>query len=239
MAEQKVTMKNKVFDLIIFDVDSTLVTVEGLDWLARLKGKEREVADLTKQSMNGLVRLEDVFEKKMNLIRPSYKDLANLGIKYCESIVPGVIEVLAALQFLKKEVFILTGNFDPAVSMLAEYLHILEKNVISNDIYFHEDGRYKGFNNKGPLSINGGKKTILKKMIGRKKIVFVGDGATDVEAKNAVDLFVGFGGVVRRKHVEKNSDVYLSGKSMYPLLSIVLSKKEKQILKDKHRKVKT
>ena len=45
------------YDKIIFDCDSTLVSLEGLDELAELKGKKSEVAELTRLSMEGNVKL--------------------------------------------------------------------------------------------------------------------------------------------------------------------------------------
>jgi len=50
----------------------------------------------------------------------------------------------------------------------------------------------------------------------------IGDGITDLEAKNLVDLFVGFGGFKVRSVVEAESDVYLynSGLSSALVISI-------------------
>ena len=41
------------FDLIFFDCDSTLSAIEGVDELARLKGKEWRVSLLTQKAMDG------------------------------------------------------------------------------------------------------------------------------------------------------------------------------------------
>ena len=42
------------------------------------------------------------------------------------------------------------------------------------------------------------------------KAAFVGDGVSDLEAKPAVDLFIGFGGVVVRPRVKENADLYVT-----------------------------
>jgi phosphoserine phosphatase len=44
------------------------------------------------------------------------------------------------------------------------------------------------------------------------KAAFVGDGVSDLEAKPAVDLFIGFGGVHTRPRVRENAEVFLSGR---------------------------
>ena len=43
---------------VIFDCDSTLSTIEGIDELARMTGHEYDVAQLTKRAMEGDVPLE-------------------------------------------------------------------------------------------------------------------------------------------------------------------------------------
>jgi phosphoserine phosphatase len=45
------------FRLVFFDVDSTLVTIEGIDWLAR---GNASVAALTEAAMRGEIPLEHV-----------------------------------------------------------------------------------------------------------------------------------------------------------------------------------
>ena len=42
------------------------------------------------------------------------------------------------------------------------------------------------------------------------KAAFIGDGASDLEAKPAVDLFIGFGGVHMRPRVRENADVFVT-----------------------------
>ena len=56
------------FDLIFFDCDSTLSTIEGIDELARLKGKEGRVGLLTNKAMDGELDLADVYGKRLRAI---------------------------------------------------------------------------------------------------------------------------------------------------------------------------
>jgi hypothetical protein len=46
------------FNLVCFDCDSTLVSIEGIDELARLKGQFDHIADLTRRAMNGELKIE-------------------------------------------------------------------------------------------------------------------------------------------------------------------------------------
>lgn len=219
------------FGKIIFDCDSTLVRIEGLDMIADLKGKGREVAEFTKLSMDGKVKLEDVFALKMAMIRPSKQDLVSLGHLYVQHIVEDVEEVIKILTFFHKDILILTGNFYSAVKVLSKQLKIPLKNIYSNKIYFNRKGHYIGFDAHGPLSISGGKRTVLKTIAEHephKRIAFIGDGSTDTDTKPPVDLFIGYGGVVQRENVKKNSDIYITCQSMAPILRFVLDKNEQK-----------
>ena len=50
--------------------------------------------------------------------------------------------------------------------------------------------------------------------------MLVGDGASDLNAADAVDLFVGFGGVVTRDRVAAGAAVFIGTGSLAPVLPI-------------------
>jgi phosphoserine phosphatase len=56
-----------------------------------------------------------------------------------------------------------------------------------------------------------------------KRTMLVGDGVTDLEARDAVKLFVGFGGVVPRDRVAAEADVFISANSLAPVVPLALS----------------
>ena len=133
---------NKI-DTVIFDLDSTLVTIEGLDWLAQKKGVSPRSIEITKLSMEGKVDFKTTLIEKMNLISPSYDDIVAMGDAYCTNIVEGAQEMVTRFLEAGIDVWIITGNFNPAVEMLSKKLGI--KNVVCNKINFDSDGKYVGF----------------------------------------------------------------------------------------------
>lgn len=217
------------YNIVIFDLDSTLVRIEGLDWLAHKRGQFDQVSKLTRESMDGLLPVNTALKKKMKLISPSYEDMLQLGKEYCKNLVEDSIETLRALQMLGKEVWIVTGNFQPAAGVLAEKLGIPSNHVVCNDITFDKVGNYRDFDSDNPLATNGGKAEVVKSLFPNKRqLVFVGDGSTDLEAKSVVGLFIGYGGVVTRESIKNKADFFINCESLSPLLSIVLSKDEKE-----------
>lgn len=218
---------HKKYDSVVFDVDSTLTTIEGLDFLAKLKGKEAEISKITKASMGGLMSMREAMKIKMDAIAPSYSDLVKMGDQYIKNITPGAKETIKILKDNSINVWILTGNFQPAVGMLADFLDINPNNVITNQIFFNKDKSYLNFDLDNPLSNNGGKLATIKKYKSKmKRTVLIGDGSTDLEAKDAVDLFIGFGGVVYRPNVKEKSDIYIIEKNLFAIIPhIIIDKK--------------
>ena len=221
----------KKIDIIIFDVDSTLVTIEGLDWLAEKKGRKSEVSRFTKRSMEGLMGFRDAMERKMKIISPTRRDLAALGEKYCWSLTPGAEDIVRLLHKLGKQVWLLTGNFQPAVGILAKKLGVPATRILCNEVYFDSLGNYAGFNSGNKLSRDNGKAETIKELFAnKKKVAFIGDSVTDLEAKEYVRMFIGFGGVAERKAVRENADYYIGEPDLSPVLSLVLTRAEKKLL---------
>ena len=133
----------------------------------------------------------------------------------------------------------MTGNFYPAISQLSRFLGIKDQNVYANKIIFDEKDNYLTFDSKGPLSVAGGKHSlilILKR--DNQKVAFVGDGLPDAMTRPPVDLFIGYGGVVQRQKVKELSDVYVTDKSMSVILPYILNKNEREkIFRSKYQKL--
>jgi len=210
------------YNVVIFDCDSTLTKIEGIDELARFKRKKSEVAVLTKKAMEGKIDFEDILERRLNLVRPSKKDLERLGSLYIKNEVKNAKKVIRALKKLGVKVYIVTGGYKMAIEIFARYLGIKKENVFAIDLEFNEKGDYLGYNHKNLLIKNDGKRKMIRKLAQGKRAIFVGDGATDLAAKNEVNLFVGFGGVAKRQIVRKQSDIFIEEKSLLPILNLVL-----------------
>jgi phosphoserine phosphatase len=193
------------YRLVFFDVDSTLVTIEGIDVLGR--GDPR-IVELTEAAMNGAIPLEEVYGRRLALIRPSRAEVNALAARYVQSLVEGAADTVDALQRAGASVHLVTGGVEQAVVPLAERLRV--RNVHAVRLQFADDGSYKDFDRRSPLARAGGKELVVRDIRARTKgkAAFVGDGASDLEARPAVDCFIGFGGVRERALVRENADAY-------------------------------
>jgi len=198
-----------MYRFVFFDVDSTLVTIEGIDVLA---DGNPEIAKLTDAAMNGGIPLDQVYAKRLEMIRPSNERVERLGSTYVESIVDGAKETIAALHDNGVIVHLVTAGIEQAIIPLANALDVGPRNVHAVKLVFDENGNYKDFDRRSFLTRPGGKELVVRDVRARShgKAAFIGDGVSDLEAKPAVDLFIGFGGVVVRPRVKENADLYVT-----------------------------
>jgi phosphoserine phosphatase len=222
------------FSHVVFDCDSTLTGVEGIDVLARSHGRDEEIAALTDAAMAGDVDLNDVYGTRLGMLQPSKQAIADLRSAYKRHTVAGAKEVIAALREIEIQVYIISGGLAEPVADFAVYLGIDPEHVwavaarhdsLSGDWWQAGHGpvdeRYAGFEG-GALTRSDGKAEIITKLLEgtRGLSMLVGDGASDLSAADSVDLFVGFGGVVKRDRVAAAAPVYIDTASLAPVLPI-------------------
>ncbi len=210
------------YGTVVFDCDSTLSSVEGIEELA---GEHRaEIVALTEAAMRGVVPLEDVYGRRMALVRPSRERLERLGRRYVETIVPDTRETIAALRDEGTEVRVASGGLLPAVLVLTRSLGLPDAAVAAVGVHFGPDGGYAGWDAGSPLAYAGGKRVVLERWAPGlpRPILMVGDGATDLEARPVVDAFVAFAGVVERPPVVQAADVVVRANTLAPILALAL-----------------
>jgi phosphoserine phosphatase len=210
---------------VIFDCDSTLSALEGIEELA--VAHRREVETLTDAAMRGEVPLEEVYGKRLELIRPGRAAVEGLVPRYIDGLVADAAETVAALREAGVDVRVISGGLLPAVLGLARHLGLPDHAVAAVDVHFDDAGGYAGFDEAAPAARAGGKAEVIR---GWKAapgglpapIMFVGDGATDMEAKPEVDLFVAYAGVIARPEVLDAAPVVIRSRSLAPVLPLAL-----------------
>jgi len=178
--------------------------------------------------MEGGLPLEEVYRRRLELIRPSRVDVAWLGEEYLAARVAGADETVAALHALGREVHIVSGGIRQAVLTLARVLAIPVERVHAVDLLFGDVGEYRDFDAASPLARSGGKAEICRQVLARTgSAVLVGDGVTDLEAAEAGVPVIGFGGVVRREIVAEQASAYVEAPTLTAVLDLLLTPAER------------
>lgn len=229
------------FDLIFFDCDSTLSTIEGIDELARLKGKADRVGLLTNKAMDGELDLADVYGKRLRAIKPTRAQLKAVEERYWETTVEDAPAVIAALQALALHVFIISGGLIDAVRGFGRRLGVDPAKIRAVELEYNElSGRWWDYAepgaqqaqayldyDEGPLTVSSGKSAIISELAGTLpgRRLMIGDGSSDLATQNDVDLFVGYGGVVAREAVRAEADIFMRCASLAPILPLACGRR--------------
>ncbi len=218
------------FASIVFDCDSTLSTIEGVDWLAGPFAAESRA--LTDAAMAGSISLEEVYGRRLAIIRPDRARVEALAAEYVANLVEDARETIAALRWLGKDVRILSGGLLPPVLAVARELGVPAEAVEAVRIDFAADGSYAAFDAGSPLTRNGGKAEVVRAWSLPRPSLMVGDGATDLEASPEVDLFAAYAGVVHREGIAAEADLVLHVRSLAPVVALAAGAADRARLAD-------
>lgn len=238
------------FDFIFFDCDSTLSAIEGIDELARQKGKFEKIKQMTDAAMEGEVHLQSVYDRRLDLLCPTRAEIRALEQCYRNTLVPHAVEVINALRHAGKELFIVSGGLLAAVRPFGEWLGIPRQNIRAVEVQYNRlSGQWWDYQQDrwgqrpdeeyldpehSPLIESEGKAQVVRHLLQGKtgRAMLVGDGMSDLAARPAVNLVVGFGGVITRPRVARQAEVFIQCNSLAPVLPLALSAAEQAGLRD-------
>lgn len=214
-------------DAIIFDCDGTLSSIEGIDSLADENAIGKTVRDLTKKAMGQSGMNADVFEKRLQLVQPTQKQLENLANKYIDYQIPDGFYVIQAFLRLKKPIYIVSAGLLPTIVLFGNYLGFPTDHIYAVGVEFDKQGHYLDFDRDSPLVKKHGKRTIVNTLLKQHKtLAYIGDGLNDYETYDLVHRFIGFGGSYYRKNIERCCEFYIKILSLSGLLPLLLTQDE-------------
>jgi phosphoserine phosphatase len=238
-------------DEIFFDCDSTLSTIEGIDELARMRGVEARIVELTNAAMDGRIPLQDVYAERLRLLSPRRADMRAVEEAYKRAVVPDAREVIAALQRLGKRVLIVSGGLADAVTGFGIWLGVSRRDIFAVGLSYNAltgrwwdyqshpqgnpDEEYLVYDDSTLTTQNGKVDVIRAARTKGRRAMLVGDGSSDLAAAHAVDRFVGYCGVVARPLVRANAPIVLSSASLAPILLLATRDGEGEDLAVKQR----
>jgi phosphoserine phosphatase len=195
------------FASVVLDVDSTLSGIEGIDWLAALRGPEMagRISALTDRAMRGEITLDSVYGERLRMIAPTRDEVSALGRRYVEALAPGAAETIARLRKAGVSIALVSGGLREAIVPLATLVGAAGA-LRAVSIRFDERGNYAGFDDRSPLATQRGKAQVVRELALGAPVLGVGDGATDLAMKPAVSAFGAYIGFARREPVVRGAD---------------------------------
>jgi phosphoserine phosphatase len=218
-------------DAIVFDCDGTLTAVEGIDELAKSNGVLATVKTLTETAMAKTGLNPDIYQQRLQLVKPSMQQVINLGNDYFNRRIPDARFLIQLLKRLNKDIFLISAGLNPAVSLFGEKMEIKRENIYAVNANFDAEGHYIDFDHGSPLIYNHGKREIIEKLKSQyKNIILVGDGLNDYSAQDLVSRFIGYGGVFYRTEIANLCHYYIYTLSLASILPLILTKVELKAL---------
>ena len=211
------------FASVVLDVDSTLCGVEGIDWLAALRGSGvgAKVTELTDQAMRGRIKLDAVYGERLSLVQPTRDEVEMLAGLYVSALAPGAARAVRRMRDAGRRIVLVSGGVREAILPVARKLGISDDDVHAVSLQFDGDGAYTGFDASSPLATAVGKRTVVEALALPPRVLAVGDGATDLAIRPVVDAFAAFTGFVKRAAVVNDADLVVA--SFDQLSAIVLA----------------
>lgn len=215
----------------VFDCDSTLSRIEGIDELAGDELCRAEIAALTDAAMAGDVPLDEVYTRRIRALRPSRRAVHRLRERYKATVVPDARPTIAALAAAGVESWVVSGGLCDPVTEFATWLGIDPRHVraVGTDLDPLDGRWWDGApprvvdHDHGALTTADGKADVIRHQVPhRGPRLLIGDGASDLAASGEVDLFVAFAGVVARRDVVARAAVVVTSPSIAPVLALTL-----------------
>ncbi|MBI1264068.1 MAG: hypothetical protein GC187_04960 [Alphaproteobacteria bacterium] len=209
--------------LIVFDVDSTLLAVESLDFAVERAlagapdgaGRAARLSAITDQGMAGALNFRASLEQRIAIAGLTRGAVEEAREALRTKLTPGMAGLLARLRE-DARVMAVSGGFVDLIAPALTDLGFVPGDIHANSFIYDGAGLQagvSGFDRDNPLSRSGGKAVVvraLKARSGAVHAIMVGDGMTDHEAyaAGAADAFIGFGGVTERAAVRAKAPAW-------------------------------
>lgn len=193
---------------VVFDADSTLASIEGIDWLGAQRGAlvGLEIQRLTDRAMSGELALEKVYAARLDIIKPTRDEISRLGDVYVASVEPGAAQLIAELQNAGVRIEIVSGGLREALLPLADHLAVSRAAVHAVQLLYDAGGNYMSLATGQALSHQDGKPRVVRTLALPRRSVMVGDGSTDAAVRGETDAFIAYTAVARRPIVVASAD---------------------------------
>ena len=203
--------------MVVFDLDNVLIDTETIDEIAKIKGIEKEISDITLQAMQGKIPFEESIRqrvKKLEGISTAEIDEVMENI----SLNPGAEETAAELKKQGYEIAIITGSFDVIALKIKEKINA---DYVFCNVLEAKDGVLTG-EVSGPL-ITQDKVDVLRQLVDDIGItldecVAIGDGANDLEMVKNAKIGIAYNA---KPILKEHADVQINEKDLRKVLDIM------------------
>lgn len=200
----------------ILDFDSTLVSVESLDELARISlegqaDKEQKLVQLHALSNHGMaggMPFDESLRRRLELFQANRGHVKQVEEFLKDTITDSALELEDWFEENADNIYIVSGGFSDYIIPVAEELGISASHVYANKFTYDSEGAVTGFDESLAVSRQGGKAEQVALLELPGPVIMIGDGMTDYEVRSrgVADEFWAFTQHVVRPTVVERAD---------------------------------
>jgi len=204
----------------IIDFDSTLISMESLDELARvgMTGSPEgdalmaRFAELTSLAMEGKLAFDESLAQRVALLQVTRTDVVKLADELKLAITDSALEYANWFEDNADSIYVVSGGFEDYIVPVMEELGISKSHIFANRFIYDEHGTVIGFDQTAHLSRSKGKSLQVAELDIIGPIIMIGDGITDYEVRAAgeADEFWAFTQHIARPSVVERADRILT-----------------------------
>lgn len=198
-----VPTQNRRKRLLIADMDSTIITSESLDDLARMAGLDDEIAQITKESMAGNIDFDESIDARVAILAGKPATLFNQLLDDM-TLTAGAISLVKTMRANGAYCYLISGGFDFATAHIRDICGFHDDHANHMNI---SSGLIEGTVRK-PILNRSAKAHYLAQYCATHHLTMadaatIGDGANDLEMLQAASFGVAFQGKpILRKHIK-------------------------------------
>ena len=207
---------NREKQVVVADMDGTLIKEESLDELSKLLELTKEVEDLTNRAMQGDMPFRISIQKRIKLLKGVHQKHLKECFRHQINIREGAETFVKTMNARNALTILVSGGIKYFVSRVAQRLNF--STFVSNEVVY-ENGFLTG-ELEEPIVDDSTKFDVIKNVsnkygVGFENIMAVGDGANDIRMLQSVGLGVAFQG---KKIVKAATNIHVDHSDLTALL---------------------
>jgi len=179
--------------LLIADMDSTMIRQECIDELAAVIGMRAEIAAITESAMRGEIAFEPALRKRVALFKGLSIGVVERVLAEQIEIMPGASTLIATMRAAGAHTALVSGGFSSFVEPVGRKIGFHETRA---NLLLNEGGAFTGFVAEPILGSDAKEQALLEFSsrlgITLEETIAVGDGANDSAMIRRAGLGVGF-----------------------------------------------
>ncbi|KAK8815473.1 hypothetical protein WA158_003685 [Blastocystis sp. Blastoise] len=180
---------------IVFDIDFTSLSYDGLDYLAEITKKTEEVRKCVKELYIDKHILRECLDEIMKIMSPNLNTIEQFKNEIPVDMPPHYEELVDLLRSMNKDIYLVSAGIKQLQEPLCKKLHITDEYLFDNVAVFDSNGNFTHLIAEQLTMENDGKAKVIEVIKKRYPdndniVVNFGDGYIDSEACPPSDCFI-------------------------------------------------